>query len=193
MGSVRKVTVSLDFNTVEEATLFLGKQIDPVIAKAVEVAANKPPIERPRGRPRKNTAAPQNEVHEKQHGATASAAAATPKAKPEGASAPADKVPGITPATPATGTVAPQAAPSGEASAPNPSAMVDVPKVPTEADVTNALQSVLDSVGMNKVTAIFARFGVKRGRELLPQDRERFITYCRRTAAKEIDPEKAEV
>jgi hypothetical protein len=58
--------------------------------------------------------------------------------------------------------------------------------------VTAALQAVLKAVGMNKVTAIFARYGVQRGREVKGEDRAGFIAYCAKVASKEIDPEKGE-
>ena len=61
--------------------------------------------------------------------------------------------------------------------------------IPADADVTAALQAVLKATGMNKVTAIFARYGVHRGREVKGEDRAGFIAYCARVASKEIDPE----
>jgi hypothetical protein len=73
---------------------------------------------------------------------------------------------------------------------PSQAAQAPAAAVPSDADVTAALQAVLKATGMNKVTAIFARYGVQRGREVKGEDRAGFIAYCAKVASKEIDPEK---
>ena len=170
-----KVSVSLDFNTVEEAIKFLGdKVMGPAPHGKLEAAPKPAPTGfvrakiragRGPGRPKK-IVAPDASLPS----AAPTPAPAAPAATPE----PASPV-----KNPPIETV--QATSTPEAASP----------VPSEDEVRAALQAVLDSVGMNKVTATLARFGVKRGREITPEQRTEFIAYCDQVARKEVDPEQA--
>jgi hypothetical protein len=58
----------------------------------------------------------------------------------------------------------------------------DPPKPPpasaTVEDVTNALTAVWNKHGMEKSLEVLSRFGVKRARELLPEQHAAFVGYC---------------
>jgi hypothetical protein len=159
-----KVNVSFQFDSPEEAVQFLGRKVLGVQDAPKQPEAPKPAEKRGRGRPPKKAEAP----------APSLSSVANQGAIP--AEAPTASAP--TPAAPAANT--PPAA-----GAQSPAAAV-----PSDADVTAALQAVLKATSMNKVTAIFARYGVQRGREVKGEDRAGFIAYCAKVASKDIDPEK---
>jgi hypothetical protein len=169
-----KVNVSFQFDSPEEAVQFLGRKVlgvqdAPKQPEAPKIAAEK----RGRGRPPKKA-----EALEK-------AGASQPAGVPVNA--------GVL-LTPAPTASAPQPAAPVKSPAVEPSQASQAPTVaaPSDADVTAALQAVLKATGMNKVTAIFARYGVQRGREVKGEDRAGFIAYCAKVASKEIDPEKGD-
>jgi hypothetical protein len=161
-----KVNVSFQFDSPEEAVQFLGRKVLGVQDAPKQPEAPKPTEKRGRGRPPKKAEAPQ---------------------EPKSAAEPAK-------ADPAVAALAPQPAAPVKSPAAEPSQAPQAPvaAVPSDADVTAALQAVLKATGMNKVTAIFARYGVQRGREVKGEDRAGFIAYCAKVASKEIDPEKGE-
>jgi hypothetical protein len=161
-----KVNVSFQFDSPEEAVQFLGRKVLGVQDAPKQPEAPKPTEKRGRGRPPKKAEAPQ---------------------EPKSAAEPAK-------ADPAVAALAPQPAAPVKSPAAEPSQAPQAPvaAVPSDADVTAALQAVLKATGMNKVTAIFARYGVQRGREVKGDDRAGFIAYCAKVASKEIDPEKGE-
>jgi len=157
-----KVNVSFQFDSPEEAVQFLGRKVLGVQDAPKQPEAPKPAAEkRGRGRPPKKAEAPEKAGASQPAGVPASAGVLL---------------------TPAPTVSAPQ--PTGLSPAPQ------APEVASDADVTAALQAVLKATSMNKVTAIFARYGVQRGREVKGEDRAGFIAYCAKVASKEIDPEK---
>jgi hypothetical protein len=174
-----KVNVSFQFDSPEEAVQFLGRKVLGVQDAPKQPEAPKPTEKRGRGRPPKKAEAPQEP---KSAAEPAKADPAVAASAPKGGTlqAWASKVP-----QPAAPVKSPAAEPSQAPQAP-------VAAVPSDADVTAALQAVLKATGMNKVTAIFARYGVQRGREVKGEDRTGFIAYCAKVASKEIDPEKGE-
>ena len=155
-----KVNVSFQFDSPEEAVQFLGRKVLGLQDAPKQPEAPKLTEKRGRGRPPKKAEAPQ---------------------EPKSAAEPAK-------ADPAVAASAPQPAASIGVVGQAPAVMAAA--VPSDADVTAALQAVLKATGMNKVTAIFARYGVQRGREVKGDDRAGFIAYCAKVASKEIDPEK---
>jgi hypothetical protein len=171
-----KVNVSFQFDSPEEAVQFLGRKVlgvppEPAMPKQIE--APRPTEKRGRGRPPKKAEAPEKAgASQGDRGTGTTGSTPTP---PPTASVPQPAVPAKSPA----------AEPSQAAQAPTAA-------VPSDADVTAALQSVLKATGMNKVTAIFARYGVQRGREVKGEDRAGFMADCAKVASKEIDPEKGE-
>jgi hypothetical protein len=164
-----KVNVSFQFDSPEEAVQFLGRKVLGVQDAPKQLEAPRPTKKRGRGRPPKKAEAPVGP-------------------KPAvGDSAASDAAP--TPTASAPQPAAPVKSPAAE---PSQAAQAPTAAVPSDADVTAALQAVLKATGMNKVTAIFARYGVQRGREVKGEDRTGFIAYCAKVASKEIDPEKGE-
>jgi hypothetical protein len=161
-----KVNVSFQFDSPEEAVQFLGRKVLGVQDAPKQPEAPKPTEKRGRGRPPKKAEAPQ---------------------EPKSAAEPAKADPAVAASAPQP--AAPVKSPAAE---PSQAPQAPVAAVPSDADVTAALQAVLKATGMNKVTAIFARYGVQRGREVKGDDRAGFIAYCAKVASKEIDPEKGD-
>jgi hypothetical protein len=169
-----KVNVSFQFDSPEEAVQFLGRKVLGVQDAPKQPEAPKPAAEkRGRGRPPKKAEAPEK------------AGASQPAGVPASAGVLLTPAPTVSAPQPAAPVKNPAAEPSQAPQAP-------AAAVPSDADVTAALQAVLKATGMNKVTAIFARYGVQRGREVKGEDRTGFIAYCAKVASKEIDPEKGE-
>jgi hypothetical protein len=164
-----KVNVSFQFDSPEEAVQFLGRKVLGVQDAPKQPEAPKPAEKRGRGRPPKKAEAPAPSL------SSVANQGAIPAEAPA-ASAPQPAAPVKSPA------IEPSPAPQAPTAA----------SIPADADVTAALQAVLKATSMNKVTAIFARYGVQRGREVKGDDREGFIAYCAKVASKEIDPEKGE-
>jgi len=165
-----KVNVSFQFDSPEEAVQFLGRKVLGVQDAPKQPETPKPAEKRGRGRPPKKAEAP---------------VVATPSAEE---SAGAHKA--VAPSAPTASASQPVAPVKSPAAEPSQAPQAPVAAVPSDADVTAALQAVLKATSMNKVTAIFARYGVQRGREVKGEDRAGFIAYCAKVASKEIDPEK---
>ena len=195
-----KTKVTFEFDKPEEAIAWMAKTFmpeekpkAPVKNPSVEAgqAAQPPAAEGPkrgRGRPPKNTATQ----------STASAAGATVpdsgsaaengahgKATPDGTTeriAPPSTTPD--PTTVATSSVA--SPPKSESEVKGAAAAL------SPGDVTSALQRVLTAKGMDAAQLIFQRHGVRRGADVKPEDRAKFIAYCDKVAKGEIDPAKGE-
>jgi hypothetical protein len=56
--------------------------------------------------------------------------------------------------------------------------------------MTAALKAILAGPGMEPAQEVLKRFGVRRGAEVLQEDRPRFIKYAGLVAAKKVDPAK---
>lgn len=74
------------------------------------------------------------------------------------------------------GSTAPQTAIMGSASTTIPDALVT--QIPTDTEVQESLVAVNDKLGIDKAIEALAKFGVKRGRELLPAQKRPFMEYC---------------
>ena len=153
-----KVKVTLEFNTPEEAIKFLGDKVMAPLPKAAPDGPRKPraDIGKPRGAYKK----------------VAEPVKSSPVEAPQATPAPA-------PATPEA--AAPDAA-SPLAEAPTTEAPVAAAPV-SDAEMQEVLQAVLSAKGMPAVTAIFEKYGVKRGREVSAEKRAEFVAYCKTVLA----------
>ena len=153
-----KVKVTLEFNSPEEAIKFLGDKVMAPLPKAVPDAPRKQraDIGKPRGAYKKAAEPVKNPPIEPVQ-ATSTPASAAPKAA----------APDMTEATPAVLPI-----PSRDAAAPV-----------SDAEMQEVLQAVLSAKGMPAVTAIFEKYGVKRGREVPAEKRAEFVAHCKTVLA----------
>ena len=183
---MQRVTVTFEFNSQEEAIVFLGKQIPDATAAVVvaakapaatpaskqAVVAKEPTEKRGRGRP-----ADPNSRRSK----------AAKKELPEATGA-SDPSPAAAPVASPSETVAPDA-PSPSA-APTPASAAPVATVPSKDDLVAAMQAILDKQGIEKVMTILAKFGVEGAGQLPPEKRAEFIDYCGKVERGEIEAGK---
>ena len=153
-----KVKVTLEFNTPEEAIKFLGDKVMAPLPKAVPDAPRKQraDIGKPRGAYKKAAEPVKNPPIEPVQATSTPASAAPEAAAPDAASPLAE-------------------APTTEA----PVAAAPV----TDAEMQEVLQAVLSAKGMPAVTAIFEKYGVKRGREVAAEKRAEFVAHCKTVLA----------
>jgi hypothetical protein len=180
-----RTTVSFEFASVEEAVLFLGKQI-PEVAKAVVVSAPAvaaapaapPAVEsekRGRGRPadpnsRRSKAAKKTEVAAGGGSSPAAPAATAPETtEPEKADV--------------------RQQPSVPASAGEPS-VAPATVAPSKQDLVDAMQNIMDTKGIDSVLTTLAKFGVEGAGQLPEAKRAEFIAYCTKVAKGEIEAGK---
>lgn len=154
-----RVSITFEFNSNEEAVLFLGKQI-PEDGKGVmvqtgdsQVATPQPGEKRGRGRPR-----------------TKGKAAAG-----GGGSSPAEA-----PAAAAAETAAPETA-GAEKQETAPAAAV-----PTKEQLVTAMQEIMDTKGIDAVMTVLAKYGVEGAGQLPEAKRAEFVTYCGKVARGEV-------
>ena len=152
-----KVKVTLEFNSPEEAIKFLGDKVMAPLPKAVPDAPRKQraDIGKPRGAYKKAAEPVKNPPIESVQ-ATSTPDSAAPKAA----------APAVEERTDKADTLAPVAA-----------APV------TDAEMQEVLQAVLSAKGMPAVTAIFEKYGVKRGREVPAEKRAEFVAHCKTVLA----------
>jgi hypothetical protein len=165
-----KVQVTFEFNSPEEAIAWQAKVFMPdqkpkaagvAPGEPRQAASTPPPAEGPkRGRGR-----PPKKVTPpapaQEANPDGAAKATVVAAEASGAESPTSSAP---------------AAPSGEAL--------------SDADMTAALKALLAGPGMEPAQEVLKRFGVRRGAEVLQEDRPRFIKYAGLVAAKKVDPAK---
>jgi hypothetical protein len=172
-----KVQVTFEFNSPEEAIAWHAKVFMPeqkpkaagvAPGEPRQAASTPPPAEGPkrgRGRPPKTVTPP----------------APAPEAK--------SAVEAGTETPVGSGADDAEAAGTTERIAP-PSTTPAASAALSDADMTAALKAILAGPGMEPAQEVLKRFGVRRGAEVLQEDRPRFIKYAGLVAAKKVDPAK---
>lgn len=163
------VQIKLTFDSLDAALVALAKmQGNPAAVIASPAAPRKPRDDK--GKPRG-----EYKLRDKE-------------AKAEGASAPA--------VTTAASTAAPSAAPSAEASepkaatpapsskaAPSPAPAAPAVAAPEQKAAELALEELFNKKGMKAAQDTLARFGLKRLKDILPEQRADFIAACKAALA----------
>lgn len=157
------VKVTFEFANAEEAIVALGKIIGAPTTAAVPPA---PPAEKPARKPRADKGQPRDPYGPRNPEAGASAGAPV-GAQPQGALA---QAPAAAPAA-----AAPQATPPAAPAA----------AAPTNNEVQAAVEKLFNAKGFEDCAAVLSRFGVKRGKDLLPEQRAEFIAKVDRVIAGE--------
>jgi hypothetical protein len=165
-----KVNVQLEFDSPEAAIAFLGRKVMEQEPKKPEV----PVVRTPPGprQPRADKGKPRGPYKKAEAPAKSSSVEA-----PQAAQAPESSAP--EPAAQPAEDVSAEQPPASSVSVTEPAAAAPIP---TEADVTAALQDVLNGKGMPAVTAIFEKYGVRRGRDVPIEKRAEFLVYCQEQA-----------
>jgi hypothetical protein len=188
------VKITLEFDTVEESIVALGKLVG-IKARGVKLAsqdstaaagealtvsalgggAAAEPVKSPR-KPRADRGQPREPYGPRNPEANAGAASA-----PAGTPAPA------TPATVSAASAAapqavapvaasvPQTAAPAQASTPAPEKTAPAAAVPTQEDVQKAVEKLFNAKGYDVTHDLLSRFGVKRGKDLAETQRADFI------------------
>ena len=162
-----KTKLVFEFNSMEEATVFLGKNIG--VAPAVREV---PP---PR-KYRKRGSVPAN-----QFAAPAPAQSAAVRAEPVAADLKA-----AAPETAGASQVVTGAPVEDRKANPPPVAAAPV----SYEKIKPFMQQIMEKFGIDAIKAVNARFGVHRAMEVLPADSARFFQYVQDVAAGKIDPVK---
>lgn len=168
-----RVTVMFEFNSADEAIVFLGKQVDDPSAAVVvtprapapQPAAQSTVEKRGRGRPKK---------------ANTDKTGAAGEGSPSPAQAPA--APAQAPAASAVTSAAEAAAPAQPAPA--------TTGVPSKEDLVAAMQAILDNKSVDAVMAVLAKYGVESAGQLPEEKRAEFIAYCGKVAKGEVEAGK---
>lgn len=184
---MQRVTVTFEFNSAEEAVLFLGKQIDDT--SAVTVVAPKTTLAQPpaaegpkrgRGRPKKAD----------KQGAAGEGSSSSPVQEP---AAPVSEAKPAVEAGGASGKAGAGDAASAEstdrATPPSTSSAVAA-AAPSKEDLVAAMQGVLDNKSVDAVMNILAKYGVESAGQLPVDKRVEFIAYCGKVARGEVEASK---
>lgn len=176
------VQVALTFNSVDEAIVALGKLVTAGGKVAPQPAAAPQPAEKKERKGRSDAGQPRG-PHKKDESNAAAAGGSTTGTSP------------VTPAAVAsTTTGAPAASEPGVAQAASavpakpaaPAAPTQPPSAPaTTDDVQTAIAKLYEDRGHIDCESVLSRFGVKRGKDLLPDQRAPFIAKVNRVMAGE--------
>jgi hypothetical protein len=171
------IKVTLEFKSVDEAIITLGKLVEmrngkPVLGPAPEsltepLITGAPPATR-------RSRADKGQKRGSYKNVAASDAPQGTTAETAGAAVPAVQNPGLVPApTAATPEVSPgtQAGTGGQSPA------------PAVEEVQAVLEKLFNAKGANAAIDLLSRFGCKRGRDLLPEQRAEFIAEASKVTA----------
>ncbi|MFO0254500.1 MAG: hypothetical protein ACK52V_10340 [Betaproteobacteria bacterium] len=179
MAKRNPIEVTFHFNTIEEAIATLGSLIqkaapvanldspaEPVVVAVPVVKQRKPRADagKPRG-PYKNVEA-LADADPKGHGSTQTPSGSTPEPAGTGPvthAAETVTAPGNAEQQAATQTATPES--PGKPAAPT----------PTDTEIQDALTRLFDAKGASVAIQLLGEFGVKRGRDLAPEQRAEFI------------------
>jgi pyruvate dehydrogenase E2 component (dihydrolipoamide acetyltransferase) len=192
------VKITLEFKSVDEAIVALGKLTPEAHAKAlaaatqVPAAAAAPATEAPAKtrKPRADAGQPRGPYKTTEQNAVAAGGAPTGTQPTE---APAQSTPAQAPVAPAAAAV-PATAAQPQASTPAPeSAPAAAVVVPTPEQVQAAVEGLYNAKGFDICSEVLGRYGVKRGKDLLPEQRADFIAEAKARATAQPATQQAPI
>lgn len=181
------VKITLEYANVEEAIAALGKLagIAPaVVATPVKERKGRSDAGKPRGSHKDaNVAVEAGTTKAVGSGAAGAQAGVTDSSKaPEQGANSTSTVPPAAPASPQK-TAAPVPAAAQVQEAPRQEQQAPAAAAPTPEDVQAAVEALFNAKGFDDCAMVLSRFGVKRGKDLLPEHRAEFIAKAKAVAA----------
>ena len=168
------VKLTLEFKSVDEAIVALGKLVGVKVSAAPQAMTPVPESTAAAAEPRTRTRRPRADKGQRRepYGPRA------PEAKGEGSASDAPKVsePAAQPVNPSPVASVPQTAvPERTAVMPEPKAQTPAAATPTLAEVQEALNKLYEAKGHDVSLAVLNRFGVNKAKNLLPDAWADFI------------------